>query len=135
MHLHCVQCLSCPCDLLPVLHIGTNSTVLRAISALAMLGMATRHPLSMLKEGLSAPAAVAAHSLDVVKLALEAHSGSSTDDVVAILPKHTKVLVTGNNRTKRALVGQEAVVKKAVGLGGWHWLVGETLAKPRNHLG
>jgi hypothetical protein len=86
----------------------------------------------MQKEGLSAPLAIAAPSLDVVKLAPEAHSGSSTDDVVAILPKHTKVLVTGNNRTKRSLMGQEAVVKKAVGLGGWHWLVCETLAKLRN---
>jgi hypothetical protein len=42
---------------------------------------------------------------------------------LAILPKHTRVHITGNNRTKRTLVGQEAVVKKAVGLGGWHWLV------------
>jgi hypothetical protein len=31
--------------------------------------------------------------------------------------------VTGNNRTKSSLVGLTGVVKKAVGLGGWHWLV------------
>ena len=31
--------------------------------------------------------------------------------------------MTGNNRTKSSLVGLTGVVKKAVGLGGWHWLV------------
>lgn len=51
------------------------------------------------------------------------NSSASSQDEVSILPKHTRVLVTGNNRTKRALIGQEAIVKKAVGLGGWHWLV------------
>lgn len=40
-----------------------------------------------------------------------------------MLPRHTKVIVTGNNRTKSVLVGLHGVVKKAVGLGGWHWLV------------
>lgn len=40
-----------------------------------------------------------------------------------MLPRHTKVVVTGNNRTKSVLVGLHGVVKKAVGLGGWHWLV------------
>lgn len=40
-----------------------------------------------------------------------------------MLPRHTKVIVTGNNRTKSVLVGLQGVVKKAVGLGGWHWLV------------
>ena len=34
-----------------------------------------------------------------------------------------QVRVTGNNRTKSSLVGLTGVVKKAVGLGGWHWLV------------
>jgi hypothetical protein len=37
---------------------------------------------------------------------------------LAILPRHTKVLVTGNNRTKSVLLGLHDVVKKAVGLGG-----------------
>jgi len=46
-----------------------------------------------------------------------------SEDGMALLPRHTKVLVTGNNRTKSALVGLKGVVKKAVGLGGWHWLV------------
>lgn len=47
----------------------------------------------------------------------------SGDEELAILPRHTKVIVTGNNRTKSVLVGLQGVVKKAVGLGGWHWLV------------
>ena len=46
---------------------------------------------------------------------------------LSVLPRHTKVIVTGNNRTKSVLVGSHGVVKKAVGLGGWHWLV----RKPR----
>ncbi|KAG8382208.1 hypothetical protein BUALT_Bualt05G0052800 [Buddleja alternifolia] len=47
----------------------------------------------------------------------------SGDEELAVLPRHTKVIVTGNNRTKSVLVGSQGVVKKAVGLGGWHWLV------------
>ncbi|KAE8698130.1 zinc finger family protein [Hibiscus syriacus] len=45
------------------------------------------------------------------------------DDELSVLPRHTKVIITGNNRTKSVLVGLQGVVKKAVGLGGWHWLV------------
>lgn len=33
------------------------------------------------------------------------------------------VLVRGNARTRQSLIGQRAVVRRAVGLGGWHWLV------------
>eukprot|EP00227_Mantoniella_beaufortii_P020786 CAMPEP_0197602916 /NCGR_PEP_ID=MMETSP1326-20131121/38179_1 /TAXON_ID=1155430 /ORGANISM="Genus nov. species nov., Strain RCC2288" /LENGTH=92 /DNA_ID=CAMNT_0043170355 /DNA_START=200 /DNA_END=475 /DNA_ORIENTATION=+ len=44
------------------------------------------------------------------------------DEGLPLLRRHTKVRVTGNNRTKGALVGLSGVVKKAVGLGGWHWL-------------
>ncbi|KAM0945082.1 putative histone deacetylase complex subunit SAP30/SAP30, SAP30 domain superfamily [Dioscorea sansibarensis] len=47
----------------------------------------------------------------------------SSDEELSVLPRHTKVIVTGNNRTKSVLVGLQGVVKKAVGLGGWHWLV------------
>ncbi|CAI9759386.1 unnamed protein product [Fraxinus pennsylvanica] len=47
----------------------------------------------------------------------------SGDEGLSVLPRHTKVIVTGNNRTKSVLVGLQGVVKKAVGLGGWHWLV------------
>ncbi|MCL7027283.1 hypothetical protein MKW94_005818 [Papaver nudicaule] len=49
--------------------------------------------------------------------------GDSSEDDLAVLPRHTKVVVTGNNRTKSVLVGLQGVVKKAVGLGGWHWLI------------
>lgn len=48
---------------------------------------------------------------------------SSEEELLSVLPRHTKVVVTGNNRTKSVLVGLHGVVKKAVGLGGWHWLV------------
>ncbi|KAL6841134.1 hypothetical protein ACP4OV_029103 [Aristida adscensionis] len=47
----------------------------------------------------------------------------SGDEELSVLPRHTKVIVTGNNRTKSVLVGLQGVIKKAVGLGGWHWLV------------
>lgn len=50
-------------------------------------------------------------------------SQDEEDDEQALLPRHTKVTVIGNNRTKQSLVGLTGVVKKAVGLGGWHWLV------------
>ncbi|GMH23763.1 hypothetical protein Nepgr_025606 [Nepenthes gracilis] len=46
-----------------------------------------------------------------------------SEEELSVLPRHTKVVVTGNNRTKSVLVGLRGVVKKAVGLGGWHWLV------------
>ena len=64
-----------------------------------------------------------------VKTNVPSSSGSDNasqdeeDDGQALLPRHTKVRVTGNNRTKQSLVGLTGVVKKAVGLGGWHWLV------------
>ncbi|XP_024524062.1 uncharacterized protein LOC9647807 [Selaginella moellendorffii] len=53
------------------------------------------------------------------------HSGdeSGEEEELSVLPRHTKVIVTGNNRTKSVLVGLHGIVKKAVGLGGWHWLV------------
>jgi len=69
--------------------------------------------------------------------------GCSCDDTggeelgLAVLPRHTKVLVTGNNRTKSVLLGLHGVVKKAVGLGGWHWLVltnGDQVKLQRNAL-
>ncbi|KAI3522023.1 hypothetical protein L1887_11501 [Cichorium endivia] len=49
--------------------------------------------------------------------------GDTSEEELSVLPRHTKVVVTGNNRTKSVLVGLQGVVKKAVGLGGWHWLV------------
>ncbi|CAK9156607.1 unnamed protein product [Ilex paraguariensis] len=61
----------------------------------------------------------------------------SGDEDLSVLPRHTKVIVTGNNRTKSVLVGLQGVVKKAVGLGGWHWLVlknGDEVKLQRNAL-
>ena len=57
----------------------------------------------------------------------------SGDEELSVLPRHTKVIVTGNNRTKSVLVGLQGVVKKAVGLGGWHWLVYLLLPFPFSH--
>lgn len=54
---------------------------------------------------------------------LSPYREESGDEGLSLLPRHTKVIVTGNNRTKSVLVGLQGVVKKAVGLGGWHWLV------------
>ncbi|KAJ4751257.1 histone deacetylase complex subunit [Rhynchospora pubera] len=51
------------------------------------------------------------------------HSSSGSEEEASALPVHTKVVVTGNNRTKSVLIGLQGVVKKAVGLGGWHWLI------------
>lgn len=69
----------------------------------------------------------------------EAHVSDDeiSEDSTALLPRHTKVLVTGNNRTKSKLIGLKGVVKKAVGLGGWHWLVlsdGSKVRLQRNAL-
>ncbi|KAJ7558723.1 hypothetical protein O6H91_04G053000 [Diphasiastrum complanatum] len=63
--------------------------------------------------------------------------GESGEEELSVLPRHTKVKVTGNNRTKSVLVGLHGVVKKAVGLGGWHWLVltnGDEVKLQRNAL-
>lgn len=43
------------------------------------------------------------------------------------LPRGSRVLVKGNARTKKELIGLECIVRKAVGLGGWHWLVSEII--------
>lgn len=59
------------------------------------------------------PAAPAPHGSDP----------TSIDADAALLPRHTVVLVQGNARTKPSLVGMRGRVRRAVGLGGWHWLV------------
>ncbi|CAG9466671.1 unnamed protein product [Pedinophyceae sp. YPF-701] len=67
----------------------------------------------------------------------EMSGGADDASTLALLPKHTKVRVSGNSRTKCSLINLEGVVKKAVGLGGWHWLVlssGEEVKLQRNAL-
>jgi len=67
----------------------------------------------------------------------ENEAGGSDDEGLPLLHRHTKVRVSGNNRTKGSLVGLTGVVKKAVGLGGWHWLVlsnGQEVRLQRNAL-
>lgn len=44
----------------------------------------------------------------------------SGNEEIMVLSRHSKVVITGNNRTKSVLVGLQSVVKKAAGLGGWH---------------
>ena len=39
-----------------------------------------------------------------------------------VILKMQVVRIVGNARTKQSLLGQTAIVKRAVGLGGWHWL-------------
>jgi hypothetical protein len=41
------------------------------------------------------------------------------------LPRNTIVLISGNNRTRRSLIGQHAVIRRSVGLGGWHHVVSQ----------
>jgi hypothetical protein len=48
--------------------------------------------------------------------------GCEGEDETGVLPRHTKVVITGNNRTNSVLVGLQGVVKKGAGR-GWHWLV------------
>jgi hypothetical protein len=62
---------------------------------------------------------------------------SSEDEQAALLPRGAVVLIRGNARTRQSLIGQRAVVRRAVGLGGWHWLVlpsGEEVKLQRNAL-
>lgn len=69
-------------------------------------------------------------------IAMEASSDPDDGEDLQ-LPKHTVVVVRGNARTKPALVGLQGVVRKAVGLGGWHWLLlssGEEVRLQRNAL-
>lgn len=65
-------------------------------------------------------------------------SGGDSESDTALLPKRTVVRIVGNARTKQSLLGQTAIVKRAVGLGGWHWLTvlptGEEVKLQRNAL-
>lgn len=70
-------------------------------------------------------------------------AGSSDPDdafedlTLQLLERHTSVVISGNCRTKSSLLGARGVVKKAVGLGGWHWLLlsnGEEVRLQRNAL-
>jgi len=62
-----------------------------------------------------------------------AETSSSGEELASpCLPRNTLCVITGNNRTKKSLVGQHAVVKRSVGLGGWHHCVGSDGMKQRN---
>ena len=65
-------------------------------------------------------------------------SGLTADaDNVLVYPANTHVRIIGNKRTQASLTGQEGIVIKTVGLGGWHWLElknGTTVKVQRNAL-
>jgi hypothetical protein len=62
-------------------------------------------------------------SMVMEDITMEDNGDGCEEDELTELPPNTRVVITGNNRTKSALVGLEGVVKMAVGQGGWHWLV------------
>ncbi|MCO5573929.1 hypothetical protein L7F22_027707 [Adiantum nelumboides] len=63
---------------------------------------------------------------DGIAMSSSGASEEGFDEELSVLPCHTKVIVTGSNNTKFVLFGLHDVVKKAVGLGGWHWLVSKS---------
>jgi len=65
------------------------------------------------------------------------HGLEADADNVLVYPANTHVRIVGNKRTKASLMGQEGIVIKTVGLGGWHWLElknGTTVKVQRNAL-
>jgi hypothetical protein len=67
----------------------------------------------------------------------DSHDEDDQSLALQLLHRGTSVLISGNQRTKQSLVGLKGVVKKAVGLGGWHWLrlsSGEEVRLQRNAL-
>lgn len=66
---------------------------------------------------------VAPESAQVADVSSSGAEDSSSS--LPCLPRRTVVLISGNNRTKKSLVGQQAIVKRAVGLGGWHHCVSD----------
>lgn len=60
-------------------------------------------------------------------------AGVGPQQLEQLLPRMTRVLIRGNNRTKSSLVGKEGVVKRSNGLGGWHLVVRHVW--PPLHLG
>eukprot|EP00210_Caulerpa_lentillifera_P006846 g6544.t1 len=67
------------------------------------------------------------------------NEGSLSTDVsnVLVYPASTRVRIIGNKRTRPSLMGQEGIVIKTVGLGGWHWLQlknGKRIKVQRNAL-
>lgn len=67
----------------------------------------------------------------------DSHDEDDGTMALQLLHRGTSVLISGNQRTKQALVGLKGRVRKAVGLGGWHWLrlsSGEEVRLQRNAL-
>lgn len=66
---------------------------------------------------------IASEPAQVAEVSSSVSEGEGTG--LPCLPRRTVVLISGNNRTKKSLVGQQAIVKRAVGLGGWHHCVSD----------
>ncbi|KAL0369047.1 UNVERIFIED_CONTAM: Retrovirus-related Pol polyprotein from transposon RE1 [Sesamum calycinum] len=90
-----------------------NRTILISTAQLSFLGFGG---IWEMLEAVKSNGGFSSHSSQLLSC------GESSEEELSVLPRHTKVVVTGNNRTKSVLVGLQGVVKKAVGLGGWHWL-------------
>ncbi|PWA62730.1 hypothetical protein CTI12_AA237790 [Artemisia annua] len=76
-------------------------------------------------------------SMVMEDITMEDNDDGCEENDLTELPPNTRVVITGNNRTKSVLIGQEGVVKMAVGQGGWHWLVlknGKEVNLQRNAL-
>lgn len=81
---------------------------------------------------------VPVHSYEVMPAApAQPPVATGNEPLEQLLPRMTKVLIRGNNRTKSSLVGQHGTVKRSNGLGGWHLVVletGEEVRLQRNAL-
>lgn len=60
---------------------------------------------------------------DAAQPELSSSVSEESAQTLPCLPRGSIVVVRGNQRTKKSLVGQTAVVKRSVGLGGWHHCV------------
>lgn len=98
----------------------------------------TRQPETPLKDEIGSNADV--------KKQVEIHVPSSdnsgtldapTSQARALLPRNTLVRIVGNARTNPKLIGLEGQVRRAMGLGGWHWIAtpdGQEIKIQRNAL-
>lgn len=90
------------------------------------------HQAAMIALGASTPSSATvdvSHHCNASEAAKVSVSSSDASDCCATqnpcLPRNTIVLISGNNRTRRSLIGQHAVIRRSVGLGGWHHVVSQ----------
>lgn len=114
----CIGSLTCN----PLVHVSESVSGVAESGAMLALGQSAMLPSSasidqtypcIAPEPPQAMADLSVESCSVEFTHPQQHSA-------AVLPRNTVVLISGNNRTKKSLVGHRAVVKRCVGLGGWH---------------